>query len=166
MTLKTFMKTKLIAPCGMNCAICLAFLREKNRCDGCWSPERKCNKNCTIRSCIHRKGKYCFDCDSFPCKKLQQFEFTVPKKFTLTLSENLHIIKIRGIHNFIKTEKNRYKCSKCGGIILCSPWFLFHMRGKERMRSLFKLKSTGLACFPVIMQIPDNCQQHWGILIK
>ena len=23
------MKTKLIAPCGMNCAICLAFLREK-----------------------------------------------------------------------------------------------------------------------------------------
>ena len=25
----------LIAPCGMNCNICMAYLREKNKCPGC-----------------------------------------------------------------------------------------------------------------------------------
>ncbi|MDD5456566.1 MAG: hypothetical protein PHV30_05985 [Candidatus Margulisbacteria bacterium] len=29
------MKPALIAPCGMNCAICLGYLREKNKCPGC-----------------------------------------------------------------------------------------------------------------------------------
>ncbi len=29
--------------------------------------------------------------------------------------ENLNAIKISGIRNFIKTEKNRWTCSKCGG---------------------------------------------------
>jgi hypothetical protein len=117
MTTTTFMKTKLIAPCGMNCAICLAFLRKKNRCDGCWSPERKCNKKCTIRSCRDRKGKYCFDCDSFPCKKLLQLDSRYRKNYGMSMSENLQTIKMCGIRNFIKSEKNRWTCSKCGGTI-------------------------------------------------
>jgi hypothetical protein len=25
----------LIAPCGMNCGVCMAYLREKNKCPGC-----------------------------------------------------------------------------------------------------------------------------------
>ena len=25
----------LIAPCGMNCCVCMAYLREKNKCPGC-----------------------------------------------------------------------------------------------------------------------------------
>lgn len=31
----------LIAPCGMNCGVCIAYLREKNRCQGCWKAEKK-----------------------------------------------------------------------------------------------------------------------------
>ncbi len=29
------MDVSLIAPCGMNCGICLAYLRTKNVCPGC-----------------------------------------------------------------------------------------------------------------------------------
>ncbi len=29
------MKGSLIAPCGMNCGLCYAYLREKNKCPGC-----------------------------------------------------------------------------------------------------------------------------------
>ena len=117
MTRKTVMKAKLIAPCGMNCAICLAYLREKNKCSGCWSPERECNKNCTIRSCIYLKGKYCFDCDSFPCKRLLQLDSRYRKKYGMSMMENLQAIKLIGIRNFTITEKNRWTCPKCGGTI-------------------------------------------------
>jgi len=86
------MKTKLIAPWGMNCAICLTFLWERNWCGGCWSPERKCNKRCTIRSCVHRKGKYCFDCDSFPCKRLLQLDTRYRKKYRVSMIENFNNI--------------------------------------------------------------------------
>ena len=29
------MKTTLIAPCGMNCRLCLAYIRDKKACPGC-----------------------------------------------------------------------------------------------------------------------------------
>lgn len=33
--MRSFNKISLIAPCGMNCSICMAYLREKNKCPGC-----------------------------------------------------------------------------------------------------------------------------------
>ncbi len=44
MAVKNPFKTTLIAPYGMNCAICMAFLREKNHCNGCYAPDRRCNQ--------------------------------------------------------------------------------------------------------------------------
>jgi len=119
------MKSKFITPCGMNCAICLAFLRERNRCEGCWSPERKCGKNCTIRSCIHLKGKYCFECTSYPCKRLLQLDIRYRKKYRMSMIENLNNIKKDGIRKFIKTERLRWTCLKCGGIMCVHQGFCF-----------------------------------------
>ena len=136
MTITILMKTKLIAPCGMNCAICLGFLRERKRCDGCWSPERNCSKNCTIRSCIFRKGKYCFDCDSFPCGRLLQLDSRYRKNYGMSMLENLHTIKISGIRNFIKTEKNHWTCSKCGGTICVHRGFCFAC-GEKKEQGIF-----------------------------
>lgn len=42
-----FRKT-LIAPCGINCGICLAFLRDKNTCMGC--REFDVNKPDTVKN--------------------------------------------------------------------------------------------------------------------
>jgi hypothetical protein len=43
-------RSALIAPLGMDCAICMAHLREKNHCSGCYAPDRKCSRECTISS--------------------------------------------------------------------------------------------------------------------
>ena len=47
-------KFSLIAPCGMNCGICMAYLREKNKCPGCRGDDT--NKpvtrvGCKIKNC-------------------------------------------------------------------------------------------------------------------
>ena len=44
----------LIAPCGMNCGICYAYLREKNKCFCCHieDPNKpKTRLNCKIKNC-------------------------------------------------------------------------------------------------------------------
>jgi len=125
------MKTTLIAPCGMNCAICLAFLREKNRCDGCWSTERKCRKNCTIFACTMVRGRYHHDCTEFPCKRLRQLDQRYRKKYGMSMIENLEAIRKHGIRKFVKTEKERWTCSDCGGIICVHRGFCFTC-GKKR----------------------------------
>jgi hypothetical protein len=56
MAVKNPFKITLIAPCGMDCAICMAFLREKNRCNGCYAPDRKCSLHCTIFACENVRG--------------------------------------------------------------------------------------------------------------
>ena len=55
MKTKSSIKNSLIAPCGMNCGICRAYLREKNKCPGCrGSDENKLSSrvNCKIKNCI------------------------------------------------------------------------------------------------------------------
>ena len=55
-TMKSLNKTSLIAPCGMNCGICMAYLREQKKCPGCHGSNKdkpvycvKCRiKNCEI----------------------------------------------------------------------------------------------------------------------
>ncbi len=111
------MKAKLIAPCGMNCGICMAFLREKNRCDGCWSGDRKYHKNCLIRSCENLKGKYCFTCSMFPCKRLKHLDIRYRKNYGMSMLENLEAIRNSGIRKFVRSEKERWTCPACGGTI-------------------------------------------------
>lgn len=99
----------------MNCAVCMAFLQ--NWCVGCWSPDRKCHKNCSIRSCPDMKGKYCFTCPTFPCRRVRQLDARYRKKYGMSMLENLEMIKREGIRKFIRSEKERWVCTKCGGTI-------------------------------------------------
>ena len=47
----------LVAPCGMDCALCLGYLRERNRCAGCRGDDdakpRYC-VTCTLKTCGRR----------------------------------------------------------------------------------------------------------------
>lgn len=88
-------------------------------------PKKKMLKKCTIRSCIHLKGKYCSDCDSFPCKRLLQLDLRYRKKYGMSMIEILKNISLHGIRNFIKTERQRWTCSKCGGIICVHRFFCY-----------------------------------------
>jgi hypothetical protein len=116
-------KSELIAPCGMNCALCLGYQREKNRCFGCRGDDA--NKptycvSCRIKNCAHfynQKSKYCFSCDVFPCKRLKQLDKRYRTKYHMSMIENLQRIKEVGIRKFIRHEKERWQCQKCGSSI-------------------------------------------------
>ena len=43
-------EAQLIAPCGMNCGICMAYLRKDKRCPGCH--EEDTSKAASCRQCI------------------------------------------------------------------------------------------------------------------
>ena len=116
-------KRKMIAPCGMNCGICMAFLREKNHCPGCRYPDE--NKpitrfHCVIKNCEMIKTKengFCFDCDKVPCRRLKQLDKRYRTKYDMSMLDNLQFIKEQGIDEFIRKERTRWRCEACGAVI-------------------------------------------------
>ncbi|MFX4262312.1 DUF3795 domain-containing protein [Pelotomaculum propionicicum] len=113
----------LIAPCGMNCGICRAYLREKNKCPGCGSPNEMIFKYCVvcrIRNCevlSVNQSSYCFDCEKYPCSKLKQLDKRYRTKYGMSMVENLNKIKEIGIDKFMIDENQRWVCHKCGDVI-------------------------------------------------
>lgn len=117
------MQSSLIAPCGMNCRLCYAYIREKNVCPGCYGDDalkaKTCvmckMKNCEIR--INNKIKYCFECEEFPCSKVKHIDKRYRTKYAMSMIENLMYIKRFGIKKFVKREKEKWTCPNCGEII-------------------------------------------------
>lgn len=125
-----FMATKVvkfnssqIAPCGMNCGICLGYLREKNRCDGCNSNSESMPnycKHCIIRNCeFIKKSKsgFCYDCPKYLCRRLKQLDKRYRTRYSMSMHENLNNIKSNGINEFLVNESKRWTCKTCGGAI-------------------------------------------------
>lgn len=110
----------LIAPCGMNCGICLAYLREKNRCSGCLTAgTNKANhcSSCKIRNCEKLKESktgYCYDCVDYPCTRLKNLDKRYRTKYGMSMIENLNNIKQIGLEKFLQQEKSRWLCKNCG----------------------------------------------------
>jgi uncharacterized protein DUF3795 len=117
------MKMKLIAPCGMNCALCLGFQRDKNRCSGCLEKDKgkpKYCRVCSIRNCTHiqnSKSKLCFECKTFPCRRLKELDKRYRTKYGMSMIENLKSIQEIGKRAFVKREQKRWACSKCHELI-------------------------------------------------
>jgi hypothetical protein len=113
----------LIAPCGMNCGICSAYLREKNRCGGCRSDDvlDACSiARCRIKNCesIRSGGiRYCFDCEALPCRRLKDLDKRYRTKYNMSMLENLAAIRRFGIRKFASDEKRRWTCPECGGTV-------------------------------------------------
>lgn len=94
----------------MNCGLCCAYLREKNKCPGCSSGRvvnSRCIK-CSIKLCKERKGEYCFSCDKFPCDRLKRLDKRYQEKYGMSEIANLKIIKEKGIEFFLKQEEERW----------------------------------------------------------
>jgi hypothetical protein len=105
----------LIAPCGMDCGVCLAHLRETSQCHGCREAELNKPKTrvfCKIRICKERKGKFCFDCARFPCERLKSLDKRYRTKYGMSEIENLEFIRSKGINSFVKSERERWLSSK------------------------------------------------------
>lgn len=115
-------KNALIAPCGMNCGICLGYLREKNRCEGCRiyceGKPGLCRK-CIIINCellSKTDSKFCYDCPKYPCRRLKQLDQRYRTKYHMSMIENLETIKKIGLDNFVENENKRWICPSCGAV--------------------------------------------------
>ncbi len=111
-----------IAPCGVICDICLGFQRDKNKCAGCNSTGNKVRHCavCSIKLCAEKKGDerlLCYECIKFPCRRIKDLD----KRYTLKYGEspvrNLQMIRETGLPQFIATEEERWKCSRCGHLL-------------------------------------------------
>jgi hypothetical protein len=123
MNSEKFTKISLIAPCGMNCGICRAYLREKNKCPGCRGVDNNkpvSRTKCKIKNCNELKRintKFCVTCKMFPCKLINQIDKRYRTKYNMSMIENLENIKLYGVETFIKHENIRWTCSNCGSTI-------------------------------------------------
>ncbi len=114
----------LIAPCGMNCRLCIAQVRDKNPCPGCRgddSVKPKTRVTCRIKNCEklrHGKAVYCFRCNTFPCGRLNHLDARYRTKYGMSMIDNLVRIKKFGIRLFMKNEKEKWTCPECG-LLLC-----------------------------------------------
>jgi len=113
----------MIAPCGMNCSLCLAYIREKNKCPGCHGRDtlkKKTRVSCIIKSCEKLRGaesRFCYSCEAFPCRRLKQLDARYRKKYGMSMISNLRTIETEGLDRFVEMETQRWACRKCGALL-------------------------------------------------
>lgn len=120
----------LIAPCGMNCALCSAYLALKHdlrakgirmiQCVGCRPRNKKCaflKKQCSKLS----KGEvtFCYECKSFPCNRLRTIDERYRTRYRMSMIDNLQFIREHGIEKFLEEQEKSWKCKTCGEMICC-----------------------------------------------
>jgi hypothetical protein len=100
--------TTLIAPCGMNCRLCRAYIRDKQACPGCRGDDSLKSKacvSCKIKNCeqiAEGNIKYCFSCDGFPCARLNNLDKRYRTNCGMSMIDNLKTIRDFGIRYFIR----------------------------------------------------------------
>jgi hypothetical protein len=117
------LRPEMIAPCGMDCGLCARHLREKDGCGGCRVDgiikPRYCVV-CRIRDCEEIEASesgFCFECAKFPCTRLQQLDKRYRTTYRMSMVENLERVRELGLEGFVASEKERWRCSACGGVV-------------------------------------------------
>ena len=117
---------QLIAPCGMNCAICSRYLAyinnlKRSQCVGCRPSKERCTylfDKCTgVNSTSQDNAVFCFECDQYPCKHIDRMDDRYRKNYMMSVKDNLDFIKKRGVGKFIDEQYKKYRCPQCGGLI-------------------------------------------------
>lgn len=120
----------LIAPCGMNCGICIAYHREKRPCGGCREQysanglgtayKPKHCVHCSIVNCellSKEESGFCYSCEKFPCRRLKQLDKRYRARYGMSMLENLESIRDKGLGPFIAGEHEKWKCKHCGAVL-------------------------------------------------
>ena len=145
-------KPELIAPCGMNCAVCSGYLAFKNDvkkkgirmpyCGGCRPRDKKCaflKKRCELL--LNNEVGFCYECGDFPCEGLKHVDKRYQTLFRMSLIGNLELIKEKGISEFLETQEKRWLCPECGELICCHNGLCFNCNVDElRERTVSRKK--------------------------
>lgn len=111
---------QIIAPCGINCSLCRAYIRERQPCPGCRSDDNhKSNAclTCAIKNCPDLAAvgqQFCFACAKFPCAKLQHLDDRYQTRYGVSVIANLARIQAVGAERFVVEESMRWSCPACG----------------------------------------------------
>ena len=117
--------SELIAPCGMNCRICLGYFgylasgkKRKMRCIGCKPRDKSCaflKKYC--KKLTKNEVEYCYECSDFPCSHLEKLDKGYRERYHMSMIENLEFIRDNGMDAFLKQQEKKYTCPTCGGVM-------------------------------------------------
>jgi len=120
---------ELIAPCGMNCAICSRYLSylnnlNKPKCSGCIPENKKCSylfEKCNgINNSLNgnASAKFCFECKQYSsCREIIRMDERYKNNYKMSVKKNLSDIQKRGVDKFIEEQYKKYNCSNCGGLV-------------------------------------------------
>lgn len=124
------LREDLIAPCGMNCGLCIAYLGGRNEinregfhrtyCEGCLPR----GKGCTFMGdrCARLKNgavRFCSECPDFPCGRLRDLDRRYRTRYHMSMIENLLYIRKNGMEAFLRKEAETWRCPGCGEMICC-----------------------------------------------
>jgi hypothetical protein len=124
------MEEVLIAPCGMNCSLCISYQAQqqdlkkkgfnKSYCAGC----RPRGKNCAfMKKRCERLGEgrvqFCYECPDFPCRRLKTLDERYRARYHMSMIDNLKFIQAQGMAAFLAKETKKWRCSACGGVVCC-----------------------------------------------
>jgi ribosomal protein L32 len=138
-------RSDLVAPCGMNCALCACYLALvndiKNKgvkmpyCTGCRPRNKKCaflKKRCSKL----RNGEvtFCFECPDFPCAPLKTLDDRYKSRYRNSMIENSVFIRENGLQSFLEEQAKTWKCQNCGEMICCHNGVCFNC-GIEKLQS-------------------------------
>jgi hypothetical protein len=110
----------MLAPCGMNCALCYAHLRKSKPCLGCRGPDESKPKHCRqcrIYNCAQGYDvRYCVDCPVFPCVVVKRLDKSYRQRYQVSLMDNARRLKAVGVEQYLHEERETWLCP-CGGAI-------------------------------------------------
>lgn len=116
----------LIAPCGMNCAVCSRYLSHKNKlkrsqCRGCRSRQTPCTylfgKCAGINHGKDANPVFCFECDQYPCKHINRMDERYRTRYGMSVRDNLETIREKGLEALIEEQCRIHRCDRCGEMI-------------------------------------------------
>lgn len=124
------MNEQLIAPCGMNCRLCISYQAmhydlnkegfKKKYCPGCIPRGKNCTfmaGHCTKLS--RGEVRFCFACEQFPCKRLKALDKRYRDNYQMSMIDNLRAIQTRGMQAFLDEQEQSWSCPTCQEIRCC-----------------------------------------------
>lgn len=123
-------KDILLAPCEMDCSLCIAYRFIKKDLNKHGFHRKYCpgyiprGENCTHmgnRCELLGTGsiRFCYECQDFPCKRLKSLDKHYRTKYHMSTIENFKFIKEYGLNGFLEQEEEKWRCPACGGVICC-----------------------------------------------
>jgi hypothetical protein len=124
------MSEDLIAPCGMNCSLCRSYQAMNNDlkkkgfnykyCPGCIPRGENClHMGDQCERLAKGRVRFCFECQSFPCKRLKALDKRYRTKYHMSMIENLNFIQENGLEFFLEKEAVVWQCPDCDHLICC-----------------------------------------------